>query len=61
MDTLGRETQRLEGDAALLLGMAAYEQNDRALAQRAFERARADAGQRRAAEQWLRYLAGMRG
>jgi hypothetical protein len=61
VDTLGRDVQRLEGDAALLLGMAAYEQKDRALAERAFVRARGTAGQRRAAEQWLQYLAQMNG
>lgn len=54
---LGTNLERLDGDAALLLGMAAFEQDDTALAERAFIKARASAGQRRAAEQWLRYLA----
>lgn len=53
---LGRDVAGLDGDAALLLGMAAFESNDLPLAQRAFSRARSSPNQRRAADQWLRYL-----
>ncbi len=52
------EKEKVQGEALLLLGMAAYQSGQPDEARTAFQKARSHAGARRQAESWLRYLGG---